>query len=195
MSMTDKERAEIRRHVHDREKLAKAMAAERSAELLAEFERQISAIYKWSDSDVWAEAMSQAKGAVDGAQHAIARECERLGIPSAFQPSVNMFWSGRGENAVKERRDELRRVAKAEIHRIEEKAKVAIEHAHLQARVKLVEIGLNSPDAKKFLAALPAVENLMPPLKFERIEQMMLNQARNQSGYYRPKIGADVEDD
>ena len=86
MSMTDKERAEIRRHVHDREKLAKAMAAERSAELLAEFERQISAIYKWSDSDVWAEAMSTAKAAVDGAQHAIARECERLGIPSAFQP-------------------------------------------------------------------------------------------------------------
>jgi hypothetical protein len=193
-TMTDKERAEIRRHVADREKLAKAMAVERSAELLAEFEKQISAIYKWSDSEVWADAKLKADAVIMGAQAAIARECERLGIPSTFRPSLNMYWSGRGENAVNERRVELRRVAKAEIARIEQQAKVAIEHAHLQARVKLVEIGLHSADARKFLAALPAVETLMPPLDVKRIERVMLKQARSQS-YSRPRIGADVEDD
>ena len=191
--MTDKERAEIRRHVSDREKLAKAMAAERSAELLAEFEKHISAIYKWSDSDVWAEAHAKAEAAVEEAQVAIARECKRLGIPSTFQPSLHIYWSSRGENAVNERRTELRRVAKAEIDRIEQHAKVAIEHAHLKARVKLTEIGLHSPEAMKFLAALPAVESLMPPLKFERIEQLMLKRARSQHSYSRPKIGADVD--
>jgi hypothetical protein len=88
--MTDKERAEIRRHVSDREKLAKAMAAERSAELLAEFERHISAIYKWSDSEVWAKAHAKAQAAAAEAQIVIGRECKRLGIPSTFQPSLHM---------------------------------------------------------------------------------------------------------
>ena len=49
--MTEKERAEIRRHVSDREKLAYAMAAERSRLLLAEFEKQIAASYSWADSE------------------------------------------------------------------------------------------------------------------------------------------------
>ena len=194
-AITDKERAEIRRLIRDREKLAKAMAAERSAELLAGFERQIATNYKWSESDVWTEAVSKAEAAVDRAKHAIASECDRLGIPSAFRPSINVFWSGRGENAVKERRDELRRVAKAEIGRIEEQAKVAIERAHLRVRVKLTEIGLNSPDAKQFLAALPAIEGLMPPLNFEHIEQMMLQHARNHGAFYRLNNEAGAEED
>jgi hypothetical protein len=192
--ITDKERAEIRRHVSDREKLAMAMAAERSAELLAEFEKHISATYEWSDSEVWAEAHAKAQVAVAEAKIVIARECTLLGIPSTFQPSVHMYWSSRDEDAVNQRRTELRRVAKAEIERIEQQAKVAIEHAHLKARVKLTEIGLHSPEARKFVAALPAVESLMPPLTFERIEQLMLKRVRNQSGYTRPQIGAVVDD-
>jgi hypothetical protein len=194
MTMTDKERAEIRRHVADREKLAKAMAVERSAELLAEFEKQIAAIYAWSDSDVWADAMASARAAVDQASRTVAAECERLGIPVAFRPHLGMYWSGRGENAVNERRAELRRVAKAEIKRIEEQAKVTIETIHLKARVKLTELGLHSADAKAFLAALPAVESLMPPLTIGRIEDLMLRQIKAQPSYGRPRIGADAED-
>jgi hypothetical protein len=76
---------------------------------------------------------------------------------------------------------------------LEQQAKVAIEHAHLKARVQLTEIGLHSPEARKFLAALPAVESLMPPLQFERIEQLMLKRVRNRYKYDRAKIGADVE--
>jgi hypothetical protein len=191
--ITEKERAEIRRHIRDRERLAKAMAAERSAVLLADFERLISATYKWSDTEVWADAMIKARAVVDDAKKAVDDECERLGIPVQFRPGLVLGWHGRGENAVNERRVELRRVAKAEIDRIEEQAKVAIEHAHLQARVKLVEHGLKSAEARKFLAELPAVESLMPPLKIERIEQLMLKQVRARS-YHRPEIGADIED-
>jgi hypothetical protein len=191
--MTDKERAEIRRHIRDREKLAKAMAAERSAAVLVEFERQVSAIYRWSDSEVWSKAHAMAERAVDEASRAIDAESERLGIPTIFRPSIHLGWSSRGENAVAARVRELRRVAKAEIDRIEEHAKVAIEHAHLHARVKLVEHGLHSPEAKEFLASLPTVESLIPPLQYDCIEQLMLRDARNPSRYWnRPEIGADA---
>jgi hypothetical protein len=178
MTMTDKERAEIRSHIRDREKLAKAMAAERSAALLAEFEKQISTTYSWSDTDVWDRAHATAEKAVTEARRLIDAESERLGIPTNFRPNIHLIWIGRGENAIRERCTELRRVAKAEINRIEEQAKVAIEHAHLLARVKLIEHGLHSDEAKSFLAALPAVESLMPPLKFDRIEQLMLKEVR-----------------
>ena len=106
-----------------------------------------------------------------------------------------MFWSGRGENAVKERRDELRKVAKAEIARIEANARTTIQTEHLTARVKLTELGLHSIAAKQFLKALPSVESLMPPLRAESVERIMLQQVRGQREYLRPRIGADAFND
>src|SRR5262249_10604083 len=92
-TMSDKERAETRRHINDREKLAKALAAERSAVLLAEFEKEVSSTYAWSQSDVWNQAHSMAQRAVAEAQRMIDAKSERLGIPTNFRPGIHTFWT------------------------------------------------------------------------------------------------------
>ena len=55
--MTSKERHELMALVRRREKLAKAQADVRAAELMADFELQMASVYTWSDDAVWAEAM------------------------------------------------------------------------------------------------------------------------------------------
>jgi hypothetical protein len=66
-----------------------------------------------------------AERVVDDASRAIDAESERLSIPSIFRPSIHLGWRSQGENAIAARVRDPRRVAKAEIACIEEKAKVA----------------------------------------------------------------------
>jgi hypothetical protein len=65
---------------------------------------------------VWAEAAREAEREVARAQTRIAERCRELGIQKDFAPSLSLTWRHRGYgNAVKERREELRRAAKAQI--------------------------------------------------------------------------------
>jgi hypothetical protein len=61
------------------------------------------------------------------ATNAIDEECERLGIPKQFRPGIAIGWRSHGENAVRERRVELRRVAQTRIAAIEKSARQEIE--------------------------------------------------------------------
>ena len=61
--------------------------------------------------EVWSAAADSGRKAIEIAQATVDDRCEELGIPKRFRPSIQAVWSGRGENAVKSRRDELRRVA------------------------------------------------------------------------------------
>jgi hypothetical protein len=90
----------------------KTAATQRSAELLAEFEQQLASVYSYDQHRTWKAATEAAGKAVSKAKKQIAARCEELGIPARFAPTVEYLWSGRGENAVAERRRELRAVAK-----------------------------------------------------------------------------------
>lgn len=81
----------------------KTAATQRSAELLAEFEQQLASVYSYDQDRTWKAATEAAGKAVSEAKKQIAR-CEELGIPARFAPTVEYLWSGRGENAVAERR-------------------------------------------------------------------------------------------
>ena len=90
-----------------------------------------------------------------------------------FQPTLGFGWIGRGENASKQRREELRRVAMTRIATIEQQARVQIDRNALQAKTEIIANGLASDAAQQFLNDLQPLERLMPPLELGDVETML----------------------
>ena len=167
--LTRGEREDLLKLIRQRAKIAKQSAAQRSAELRADFEKQISSIYSFDQRKVWQDAQRAVQQAVAEAEARISEECQRLGIPERFRPGVSAGWYRRGENASAERRAELRRVAYTEIAALEKRAVVEIERQSLIAQTELVAVGLSGA-ASAFLEQLPSVESLMPALDALRVQ-------------------------
>ena len=141
--------------------------------VLADFERQLGAIYSFDDDETWAAANTAAKQAVEDAQAVIAERCRELGIPKQFAPNIHMAWYGRGENAVGARRTELRRMATTRIAALEKAARTAIESHSVEAQTELIAGGLTSEAAKLFLTNMPSAETLMPKLDATEIKGLL----------------------
>jgi hypothetical protein len=167
-AMTRRERDDLARLVRRREHVAKTGASERSAELLADFERQMATIYKAED-DAWKDVTIEAKRLVAEADAEIARRCRELGIPEDLRPGLQLGFYGRGQNASRERRAELRQVAARRIAAIEKQARSEIERASVEIQTQLLAGGLETDAARSFLAAMPTIDALMPPLDAEAV--------------------------
>ncbi len=170
--MTKGERQELGQLVRKREKVMKIQAHERSTALLAEFDAQSARVYHWNEDPVWNRVKEEAQKTVEIAKTEIAARCRELGIPAEFAPGLEMYWHGRGSNAVRERMTELRRAAKSRIEAIEQQALTKIEQLSLQAQTEIVSHGLDGEAAKAFLSAMPSMETLMPPVQFDEIESL-----------------------
>ena len=186
-SMTKSERAELGSLIRKRERVMKAAARERSAQLLAEFDTQSATIYKFDDDDIWKAATLAAQAAAEEAAETIRARCRELGIPPEFAPGVSFGWFGRGQNAVAERRAELRRMAKSKIEKIEAETITKIEHLSLAAQTEIVVSGLESTAATQFLSRMPSVEELMPSVDVGAIKELV--DARKPSLTYDEKYG------
>lgn len=174
--------------IKDRAKVLKAHIEAEKTTVLADFERQIAAIYDFDQDDVWKVAAEKAAVVVKEAQAEVAKRCEELGIPKTFAPSLSVGWNGRGENACKQRREELRRVAKAEVEAMAARAIVKVEQDSLDLRTQVVAMGLLSDSATTFLQTLKPVEDVMRRLDFAAIDKKLeLQQAdrRKALGYSR----------
>lgn len=172
-TITKAERAELLSLIKKRERVMKTQAAERSAVMLADFEAQAAKVYHFDEDEVWKRAYAEAEAAAREACDAIAARCQALGIPAEFAPGMQVYWHGRGQNAIAARRAELRRAAKARIDAIEHEALTRIECMSLEAQTELIAHGLQSDAAKSFLSAMSNVESLMPPLKFTDISALI----------------------
>lgn len=109
------EREDLAKLIRHRERVLKTAATQRSAELLAEFEQQLASVYSFDRDEVWKAAATAANEMIKEAQSQIDARCAELGIPKNFGPGISCAWYHRGQNAAKERRAELRAVAKARI--------------------------------------------------------------------------------
>lgn len=179
--MTKAERSDLLSLIKKREKVMKTMASERSAEMVAEFEAQAAQIYSFDDDATWANAKREAEAAVIAAQQVIAERCRQLGIPKEFAPGVEMAWHGRGQNAVRWRMTELRRVAKKRIEAIEAEAISRIERMSLDAQAELLSQGLDTEAAQAFLAtARTDMVAFMPSLRIAEVEQLMATSKKKQ---------------
>jgi len=101
--MNRREREDLLAICRQRERLAKAAAATRSAQLLADFETQLDTEYHYVQDAVWKAAAEAAHAAVAEAQKAVKARCRELGIPCEFAPSIHCSWYSKGQSASKER--------------------------------------------------------------------------------------------
>ena len=162
--MSKGERTELCAIVRRREKFEKTAAEQRSAELLADFEAQLAAEYEWDNDTTWKAAAERAKAVVQEAEAEIAKRCIELGIPKECRPGLAFGWHGRGQNAVKERRQELIRVAHSRIEAIEKSARTQIERRSIEMQEQIMGDALTSETARALLTQLPTIASLMPPL-------------------------------
>lgn len=177
--------------IKDRTKVLKAHAEEQAAHCMADFEKKLAAIYSWDQDEIWKAAAEKAMEVVKEAQGQVAKRCEEMGIPKSFAPALSVSWQGRGENALSQRRTELRRVAKASIEAMTKAAITKIEKQSLDLRTQVVGMGLLSSDAKFFLESLAPVEEAMHSLDFGEIERQLEKEQQLRLADRRRIYGAD----
>jgi hypothetical protein len=172
-SITKAERADLLKLVRARERIAKNATGSRAADLKADFEQQLAATYAPADDPIWDKVHQAAEEVVKQCQDQVEQRCKELGIPQWAAPHMNLSWWSRGENAFKERRAELRKVAYSRIDAIEKAAKAEIEQTSVDIQTKLIATGLESGAAKTFLEQMPSAESLMPRLELGAIEKLL----------------------
>ncbi len=171
--MTAAERTDLRSLIRQRARLMKTELKQRRLELMADFERQLSACFSYDQDEVWKGAHALAEQAVKDAQVVIEERCRELKIPKEFAPTIHMGWFGRGENAVRERRAELRTTAKARLDALEATAKTEIERISVNGQTDLIADGLSSEAAQAFLEQMPSTEALMPVLELNQVQGLL----------------------
>ena len=172
-SLTRGERQDLLQLIRSRERVAKAAAAERAAQLRADFETQLDTRYDFNTNEVWAVAVKATDAVAREMQEKVAAECERLGIPRQFAPSISPpCWWSRGENMVKERRAELRRLADKHITANEKATCAAIAQQSVEAQTAVIASGL-SEAGLAFLETLPSADAMMPRLAVTEVEKLL----------------------
>jgi hypothetical protein len=171
--MLRRERDDLEKLCRDRERLSKAAADARAAEMKANFEEQIAAIYSFDQDAVWKTAHEQIAQVGREVQATVAARCKELGILPEFAPTISFDWYGRGQNAAKGRRDELRKVAYTRIDAKAKEAKTRITLVACDYRSRLVSGSLESDEAKAFLESMPTVADMMPQITVAQIQDEM----------------------
>ncbi len=171
--MTSAERNDLRSLIRQRARLMKTEVKQRRLELMADFERQLSAVFSYDQDETWKDAHALAEQAVKDAQVVIQERCRELNIPKEFAPTISMMWFGRGQNAVKDRRAELRIAAKARLDALEATAKTEIERISVNGQTDLIADGLTSEAAQAFLEHMPSAETLMPVLELNQVQGLL----------------------
>ena len=171
--MTAAERGNLGSLIRQRARLMKTEVKQRRLELMADFERQLSATFSYDQDETWKGAHALAEQAVKDAQVVIQERCRELNIPKEFAPTISMMWFGRGQNAVRDRRTELRTAAKARLDALEATAKTEIERISVNAQTDLIADGLTSEAAQAFLEQMPSTETLMPVLELDRVQGLL----------------------
>ena len=91
-----------------------------------------------------------------------------MGIPLREAPRLSLGWRSRGPSYDdSKRRAELRKLAETRLTALTKTAKAAIGDRLLEVETELIAGGLESGEARAFLAKMPTAEQLMPPLNIE----------------------------
>ena len=161
--MTRRDASDLMTVVKMRARVTKAAIDTLAAERKADVQQQLSTIYK-ADAEAWQDITAEAKRQVEAADQQIAAICRARGIPDGFRPSLHCWWNGRGENGIKERRQELAAAANAKIDADRRAGHQRIDLWVADTCTTLISGQLSTDDARTFLASLPAPETLLPPV-------------------------------
>jgi hypothetical protein len=170
--MTKYEREALQKISRQRERVAKTETGTVAAARKADFEQQLAREYTFDEDAVWRQATELAKTAWRQAAEEIAARCQELGIPREIAPSLSgPSWYRRGQNALRERRAELTRVAHSRIDQMQKEAKLKIEKDSLEIQTRVLAGGLESAEAKAFLEAMPSAEQLVPAITVAEVQR------------------------
>jgi hypothetical protein len=168
--MTRTDREELRKVLRAQQKLATEMVDQHAAKLRADGEEQLAKTFSFDD-EAFRDLTTAAEAHIRKADKDLAARCTEMGVRPEFRPQLSVSWYSRGENASKERRTELRRVMNTRIDELARAAKVKINARILEGLSLLAADALESSAAKEFLASLPSVEALMPPIDVQALER------------------------
>jgi len=193
VEMTRRDRDDLIRVVKQREKLAKSGAEARAAEVLADFEEQLARQYKIEESEVFLEALGVVQQAIREADAMVNREFDRMGVDPAFAGGLDVgyAWQRRGENALKERRHELRAVAKSRVDAMTKAALVHIAKESLERQTELIAGSLETKEARAYVNSMPTIESLVPNLTLDDVKDARLPAAQRRQLLYRSRYGDD----
>lgn len=178
--LTSKEAHDLGMLIKDRAKVLKAHAEEQAATCLADFEHKISAKFEFDKDDTWRALTEDAAAIITKANEQIAKHAlKKYGIPAEFAPSLKLSWAERGQNRTSDRRDELRRLARAQVESMKKKAMTDIEKQSLDLRTQVMSLQILSPNAQMFLESMAPIEQAMTALDFAEIEAKMIQAEKN----------------
>lgn len=165
-----------RAEIHDLHQVVRRNAKVRSMEIdaqaavnVAMVDTQLAACYPATHA-AFVDLMRQARELVAPLDKELRKRCKAMGIPEIFRPHVGAGWSDRGENAYKERRQELRRAAISQIEAGVEQAKRDLLRKETMTLNALTAEGITSQRGKELLSSLPTVEELLPKVDVQLLE-------------------------
>jgi hypothetical protein len=171
--MTKADRENLLRVARMRERVTKSGLQEVGAQLLVDLDKQLESSYSFDQDKIWRESIEMARQAAQEAQAKVKERCRELGIPDRFAPSIyRPGWISTGEQASKERRTELRQLARTQVDAMIKAGKRKVEEASFDVQTRIIASGLTE-QAKEFLEAMPTPEQLMPRLNLGEIEKML----------------------
>lgn len=165
--MSSAERAELGKLVRLRGRVAKTDIEARQAALTADAEAQLTVIYDARD-EAWRDITERANSLITDANTELAARCAEVGIPEQFRPRLSASWHGRATD--RERRAELRRLARVRLDASAKAAKVEIDRATADLLTTLAAGGLASVEAQSFLDSMPSITELMPRLDVPQLD-------------------------
>ncbi|WP_154678164.1 hypothetical protein [Paraburkholderia nodosa] len=172
LPMTAKERDAIRDVVKMRARLVKSDIDARATLLIAEAEAQLSVKYQ-QDDERWDHAIELAEQVARDADAELLRIAKRDGIPLENRPRFVARFMERSDYALKDRRDELRRLARAKVEAAAKDSKRVVERWQTETITALLAGTLQTDDAKAFLAALPTIDSLLPAMTMQQIDALV----------------------
>ena len=173
-AITKSERASLLQVARLRARVAKDQVVAFAAKLKADFEKQLDAHYPWDSDKTWTEMAKFMEKAKQEAQAKVAARNRELGIPEWAAPRISWGWQDQNQQATKERRAELRRLAATQMDAMIKAAKSKVDEASLAIQTELHANGLTSEAAKAFLEKMPTPEALMPSIEISALETKLL---------------------
>jgi hypothetical protein len=159
--MTAGERNELKTLANERARLAMTQVRSLAADRLVELNRQLEATWRAEDFQV-RELLREMEKLAAEANTKIAARCDELGILPELRPHVS---AGLGSPYMKkDRRAQLRQMAKDENEAAVKRAAHQIDTWKLETRTELVREGLTSDAAMLFLESMPGAADLLPAI-------------------------------
>ena len=145
--------------------------------LKAEFELQLSTSYPASGDPVWNDALNQVYQSYTVQQARVNARSEELGIPERFRPQIREpGWASSWKSSCfdyKEYRAELCKLANAQIDDMLKSRRAQLELDSANIQYEIASHGCITDTAREFLAKLPAIEAMIPPLQVSEVAALI----------------------